>query len=267
MRSHRGYLWDWLLHVYNVNLVWNKHSKCFFFELSLRKVEEKSLFFISARLKWYLLFPIMPSKKTFFLLPLADFNSLASFWYFLPREFESGHFGSCYLEVSKSWNWPLKPWSLFFSIILFLSLHKRVKLPLPLPAGGNIFLYLMAIGHHCYLRKMISQTTLKITSWFSFASYLVIVTDFTSTIQRVRIGMWKVDVYVADVSPTWDVARFDTTAVHLVSFDSDSPPSNSPTPPSHPRWGLCCSEEHVRAYRSPILRGSCCLLAGHSHSN
>lgn len=41
-------------------------------------------------------------KKNSFLLPFADFNSLASFWYFLPREFESGHFGSCYLEVSKS---------------------------------------------------------------------------------------------------------------------------------------------------------------------
>lgn len=66
----------------------------------------------------------------------------------------------------------------------------------------------MAICHHCHLRKMISPTTLKITLWFSFASYLVIVTDFTSTIERVRIGMWKVDVYVADVSPTWDVARF-----------------------------------------------------------
>lgn len=26
----------------------------------------------------------------------------------------------------------------FFFIILFLSLHKRVKLPLPLTAGGNI---------------------------------------------------------------------------------------------------------------------------------
>lgn len=67
---------------------------------------------------------------------------------------------------------------------------------------------------------IVSQTKLKITVFF--ASFLVTVAVFTSTLARVKKGIWKVDVYVINVSPTWDVAWFDMTAVHFVSLDSQS---------------------------------------------
>lgn len=54
----------------------------------------------------------------------------------------------------------------------------------------------------CMLREVIFfQSKLKVFFFF-FACSLVVVTVATSTLSGLKRGIWKVDVYVTDVSPT-----------------------------------------------------------------